>query len=128
MMPVADKIRVSCCNPDEVRLRVEIELPLPQWREILERTKDVKYYGPLNDILHAIREATGNFQTSALADVKRSAVASPKAAATRERSKLSTSDCRMSRNREAPKALRSAVSCCRETARVSCRFAAFDTG
>ena len=58
-------------------------------------------------------------------EVTTNAMASPKAAANNERTRLSTRNWRMSCCREAPRAPRKAVSCLLDTARASCRLATF---
>jgi hypothetical protein len=48
-------IDVQVTNPEEIRLRITVELSIGQWEEILERSKDITYYAPLREMLGGIR-------------------------------------------------------------------------
>jgi hypothetical protein len=50
------EITVECSNPQEVRLRVTAEMTIGEWAEVLKLTKNVSYYGPLQDLLIAVRQ------------------------------------------------------------------------
>jgi hypothetical protein len=55
-MPI-DEVTVEVANPTDIRLKVTMELPLAQWRQvlkILEEADKSKYYGPLHEIMRGV--------------------------------------------------------------------------
>ena len=52
-------VYIECANPTEMRLKITTELTVGEWQRILKLTSmpnsEIQYYGPLNDLLSAIR-------------------------------------------------------------------------
>lgn len=58
-------IDVQVTNPEEIKLRVTVELSIGQWQEILTLAKDVKYYAPLREMLAGIEKGISSIKDRA---------------------------------------------------------------
>lgn len=55
-------VTVQCSRPDEIKLNVCVELTIGEWKKIISIIQEGKYYGPLSDMMLAIRIGVENVQ------------------------------------------------------------------
>lgn len=58
-------VEVQVTNPEEIKLRVTVELSIGQWEEILERANDTRYYAPLRDLMAGIKSGIDSIKDRA---------------------------------------------------------------
>lgn len=72
-------ITAVCSNPQDMKITVTVDLPLREWKVILEYLQNVQYYAPLRDIQNGISGAISDIENrSALTNWKTEQETPPK--------------------------------------------------
>jgi hypothetical protein len=48
------EVEIQCANPNDMRLAVKVEMTIGEWRALLSRLGDARFYGPLHELLTQI--------------------------------------------------------------------------
>lgn len=59
-------ITAKVLNPGEVKIEVTVDMTLAEWREVLNRTKELGYYRPLNEIKSGVEQAIREIEQRAV--------------------------------------------------------------